>query len=168
MYVSGPDVREDRFCSERADSAARGDERKRRDQHFVAGLHATCAEREDQRVRSGRDADAVSDAAELRDFLLERGAFAPENKLLRRKNAFDGGSNLRANRGVLRREIELRNGVEQGSGLWMRAHRLITCGFESSAGSNQMQLFECPVEYTPTIRRRRLSPVNDGTYIMMR
>src|SRR5208282_3046892 len=63
-------------------------------------------------------------ATELRDFCFKRGAFAAQNKLLRCKNVFNCGAAFRANRSVLGRKIELRYGIEQGSGLWVRAHRI--------------------------------------------
>ncbi len=116
-------VGEDWFGTKRADGAARGDECERRNQHFVTGLNAARAHCEYQGICSGRDPNAMRYTAELRDFLFKRGAFAAQNELLRRENSFDGGSNLRADGRVLRREIKLRHGIEQGSGLWVRAHR---------------------------------------------
>jgi hypothetical protein len=62
-------------------------------------------------------------AAKLRDFPFKRGAFTAQNELLRRQYAFDGGSNFRPNGRVLCRKIELRHGLQQGTGLWVRAHR---------------------------------------------
>ena len=105
-------VREDWFGAESAYGTAGGDESEWRNEHFIAGLNAACTQREDQGVCAGGDTNAVGDAAELCDFLFERGAFATQDKLLRRENAVDGGSNLRAYGGELRREVELRYRVE--------------------------------------------------------
>ena len=98
-------------------------------------------------------------AAELRDFLFERGAFAAQNELLRRKNSFDRGSNLRPNRRVLCREIELRHRVKQRSGFLLRAHRLATCNWENRS---RMHL----AEYTPTIPVPAAIAYNDAPYKM--
>jgi len=57
----------------------------------------------------------VSDAAELGDFLFERGAFAAEDKLLRGHHALDGRSNLGTDHRVLRGKIKLRHGLQRGS-----------------------------------------------------
>src|SRR4029077_18271393 len=64
-----PNVNEHRSRAECAYRAAGGDKCERRDKDFVAGLNAAGAQREDQRVCSGCDANSVGHAAELRDFL---------------------------------------------------------------------------------------------------
>ena len=160
----GANVGKDWFGAKRADGAAGGDKRERRDQHFVAGLNAAGAQRKDKCVSSGCDTDAMRYAAELCNFLFECGAFAAKNELLRRENTFDGRSNFRANGSVLCRKIELRHGLEQGSGLWMRAHRSVSCSsfVQKLPSSNESRVNRALVqsaEYTPSIRRKRQSPI---------
>jgi len=70
-------------------------------------------------VRSGSQADAMSDTAEFGDFFFERSAFASQDKLLRGHDALDGCPNFSADGGVLHGEIELRHGIERGGNLRM-------------------------------------------------
>src|SRR2546425_5400849 len=113
------DVGENGLGAKSADGATRGHKSERREKDFVAGLNTARAQGQNQRVRSGSQADALSDAAELGDFFFQRGAFASQDKLLRGHDALDGCSNLTTYGGVLRREIELRHGIEGGGNLSM-------------------------------------------------
>ncbi len=70
-----------------------------------------------QRVGPGSQADAVSGTAEPGNLFFERRSFAAQYKLLRSHDALDGGSNLSADRGVLRGEVQLGHGLKQGIGL---------------------------------------------------
>jgi hypothetical protein len=85
-------------------------------------MNAASAQGQNQRIGSGGEADAVSDAAEFGDFFLERNTFAAQNKLLRGHNALDGGANFGADHGVLGGKIELRNGLSGRAGLRGCAH----------------------------------------------
>ncbi len=111
------DVREYRPRAESADGASRGHKCKRRQEHFVSTVNAACPQGQDQRVRSGSNADAVSDAAEPGDLFFQRSSFAAQHKLMRGHHALDGRSNLTADRGVLRGKIKLRHRFRQGIGL---------------------------------------------------
>ena len=113
----GANVGENGFRAEGADGAARGNEGEGREEDFVTGLNTAGAQGQDQGVRAGSEADAVSDATELGDFLFQRGAFAAQDELLRDHHAVDGGANLGADGGVLCGEIELRNGLGERIGL---------------------------------------------------
>jgi len=111
------DVGENRLGAESADGASSGYEGEGREDDFIAGLNAAGAQGQNQRVGSGSEADAVSNAAELGDFFFQRGALAAQNKLLRGHDALDGGADFRADGGVLGAEIELGNGLKKGIGL---------------------------------------------------
>src|SRR5271170_6864419 len=124
----GPNVGKDWLGAKRADGAACGDKRERRDQHFVAGLNTAGAQRKDKCICPGCDADAMRYAAELGNLLFECGAFAAKNELLRRENAFNYGSNFCADGRVLCSKIKMRHGFGQGSRLQMRAHGSVSCG----------------------------------------
>src|ERR1700751_1645981 len=96
-------------CAERADSAARGDEREGWKDDLVASFYADGSQRQDERVRPGRDPDAVMHAAELCNLLFERGSLSAEHKMLGGQDSGDGIANLRADSGVLRRKVHLGN-----------------------------------------------------------
>ncbi len=66
------DIRKYRAGAQRADRAARGNERKRRDDHFIAQAYAAGVQPQFQRFGSGGDADAMVYAAGRRDFLFQR------------------------------------------------------------------------------------------------
>ena len=118
-------VREDRFRAESANSASGGHKSERREEHFVAWLNATRAQRQNQSVCSRGNADTMSDTAEFGDFLFQRRAFAAQHKLLRSHDALGSRSNLCADGSVLRGEIQLRHGLERGSDLWLRGHGFV-------------------------------------------
>src|SRR5258708_14165545 len=103
-------VHENRLRAESADGASRGHKCKRRQEHFVSSLNSARAQGQNQCIRSGSQADTVSDAAEPGDFFFQRGSFAPQNTMLRPHPAIDGRSNLTAARGVLRGKIKLPDG----------------------------------------------------------
>src|SRR5256885_13991920 len=63
-----PNVHENRLGAKSADGASRGHKCKRRQEDFVSRLNSAHAQSQNQRVRSGSKADAVSDAAEPGDF----------------------------------------------------------------------------------------------------
>src|SRR6266481_5685497 len=77
-----PDVSENGLCAKSADGASRGHKCERREEDFVTSLNTARAQGQDQRIRSGSNSDTVSDAAEFGDFFFQRGAFAPQDKLL--------------------------------------------------------------------------------------
>src|SRR5260370_10391205 len=104
-------VRENRFRAESADGASRGYKGKRRQEHFVSGLNSARPQSQNQRVRSGSEADAVGDAAEPGVLVFQRNSFAAQDKLLRGHNALAGRSNIGADCGELRGEFELRDGL---------------------------------------------------------
>src|SRR5712692_8061554 len=113
------DVGENGLGAKSAHGATRGHKSERREKDFVSWLNTARAQRQNQRVGSGSKADAVSDAAEFGDFFSLRGAFASQDKLLGGHHALDGGSNLSADGGVLRGEIELRHGIKRRGNLRM-------------------------------------------------
>src|SRR6266446_3134632 len=117
----GMNVREDRFRSQRAHGAARGDKGERRENDFVAGRDSAGTQRENQRIRAGADTDAMRHTAKLCDFFFQRSAFTPEDELLRGEHALDRLANFAANRGVLCRQIKLWDGAVSGC-QWIRAH----------------------------------------------
>src|SRR5260370_3922359 len=85
------DVGENGLGAKGAHGAACGHKSERREKDFVAGLNAARAQRQNQRVRSGSQADAVSDAAELGAFYFQARAFASPDQLLPGPNALGGG-----------------------------------------------------------------------------
>src|SRR6266436_1994185 len=117
----GLNVGEDRFRTERAHGAARGDKGERRENDFVTGRDSAGTQREDQRIRAGADTDSMRHTAKSRDFFFQRSAFTPQDELLRGEHALDRLANFAANRRVLRRQIKLWNGAVSGC-KWIRAH----------------------------------------------
>ena len=113
------DIGENGLGAKSAHGATRGHKSERREKDFAAGPNTARSQGQNQGVRSGSQADAVSDATELGDFFFQRGAFAPQDKLLRGHHAFDRSSNFTADGCVLHREIELRHGIEGGGNLRM-------------------------------------------------
>src|SRR5580704_6669883 len=107
-------------------------------------------------------------AAELGNLLFECSAFAAKNELLRGENAFDCRSNFRADGRVLCGKIKMRHGLGQGSRLRMSIHHSVPCDsfvqklcaiasdkLESRGNRALVQ----SAEYTPSLRRRRQSPI---------
>src|ERR1700739_1083975 len=102
----GVDVREYRTSARSADGAARGNERKRRDNDFVSRLHAASMQPELERLRTRRDSNRIAHAASLDDFTLQRLSLRSQDELLRGQNLFDGGANLGGDRLELRAQVE--------------------------------------------------------------
>src|SRR5260370_38422200 len=107
------DAGENGLGAKSADGATGGHKSERREKDFVAGPNTARTQGENQGVRSGSQADAISDAAELGDLLFERVTFASQDELLRGHDALKCSSTFSADAGVLRRKIELRNGIER-------------------------------------------------------
>ena len=120
----GFDVRKHRASAKRADGAARGNEGKRGNDHFVPGLHAAGMQAEFERLCSGGEPNPVAHAARLGDFPLQRIALRPEDELLRRDYFLDGGANFGRNGFELRPQVEHRNHFHG------RARRRVHCWFE--------------------------------------
>jgi hypothetical protein len=88
--------------------AAGGYKRERRKKHFVTGLQHRRPRKANTSASVPNQLHAVGQISTLfGDLSFERGAFLAQDKLLRREDVFDGRSNLGANCGVLRGEIEL-------------------------------------------------------------
>src|ERR1700741_5417663 len=90
----GFDVREYRTSAKSADGAARGNERKRRDNDFVPRFHAASMQPELERLRPGSNSNRVAHVASLGDFTLEGFSLRSQDELLRSQDLFDGGANL--------------------------------------------------------------------------
>src|SRR5277367_3060730 len=60
--------------------------------------------------------------AKAGDFLFERGAFGPENEMLRREDALDRCANFGADSGVLRGQVHLRNRFLRSGDVRVYAH----------------------------------------------
>src|ERR1700722_7056189 len=119
-------VRKYRASAKRTDGAARGNERKRGNNHFVTGLHATSVQPELKRLCSGGESNGEAYPTGRGDFLLQRFPLRPEHKLLRGQHGLDGGANLGRDRVELRSQVEHRNHFQGRA--WWRGHR----GFERS------------------------------------
>jgi len=76
------DVSEDGFSTDGADGAGGGYKGEGREEDFVTGLYTAGAKSKDERIGAGCEADAMSDATELRDFGLERSPFVAEYELV--------------------------------------------------------------------------------------
>jgi hypothetical protein len=84
------------------DGLGRGEEGVGRDDDLVAGADAARQQREVERRRAVRDADALARADVVRELALERLDLAPEHEGRRVEHALDGRVNLGLERAVLR------------------------------------------------------------------
>jgi len=115
-------VSEDRRSAQCAYGTAGRDKGERRQNDLIAGSHAAGTQRQYERIGAGADAHAMVHAAELCDFRFQCGAFAAQNKLLRRQNAFDRFADFSANGCVLCGQIELRNRFKRSGSGCIGAH----------------------------------------------
>ena len=111
MEVEGGriDVGEDRPGAEPHDRAGGRPEAERRGQHGHARPDTEPAEREEQRVRAGCDADRVRHAAVLRHRRLEALDVRPEHERLAREYVRQRRPHVGADLPVLRDEVEKRD-----------------------------------------------------------
>ena len=95
--------------AENRDGGRRGDERKRRHDHFIAWTHARGFERELERGGPGIYAEAELGAHGLRELDVERPVFRTQDEDARVEHARDGGLHFGADLGLLALQGEKRN-----------------------------------------------------------
>ena len=102
-------VGEDRRRPEKRDDLRRREERERRRDDLVPRTHAGGPERQEQSVRSRRDADGVPDPVVRRDLILQGLHVGTEDEARRRENVPDRRKKLRLQVPDLGLEINHRN-----------------------------------------------------------